>query len=245
MDNVKSNEGKELAIEVAGKRYARYPIRTETIMPTDVIGVVIEKYVRPHIKMGDTLFISERIIAIMQGRAYPIDEIKPSWLAKLLVRFVHKSPYGIGLGSPWTMELAIREAGAPLMLIGALASVLTKPLGMRGVFYRVVGHNINAIDGPCDNTVPPFNKYAKLGPLNPDKVAGDIRQQLGIEVVIIDANDLGVNVLGRSSESISKSWCEQVFRDNPLGQSSERTPLCLVEEIESHDESGLPANLEH
>jgi len=43
--------------------------------------------------------------------AFPIKDIRPSFLAKFLVKFVHKSPYGIGLGSPWTMELAIKEGG--------------------------------------------------------------------------------------------------------------------------------------
>jgi len=47
-------------------------------------------------------------------------------------------------------------------------------------------------------------------------------------VVIIDANDLGVNVLGKSNKNISDDFCQKVFKDNPLGQASEQTPLCIV-----------------
>ena len=182
-------------------------------------------------QLDDMLFISERVVAISQGRAFPIKDIKPSFLAKFLVKFVYKSPYGIGLGSPWTMELAIREAGAFRILLGVAASALTKPFGIKGVFYRVVGKNVNAIDGPCDYTLPPYNGYAKLGPAEPHKVAKNIKSEIGHDVVIIDANDLGVSILGKSNSNIPDMFCKNVFKDNPLGQSKEQTPLCIIRKI--------------
>ncbi len=215
-------------IEVGGKQYARFPIKTHVITKDDNIIEVCQKYVSPHIESGDILFISERIVAIAQGRAFPIKDIEPSSLANFLVKFVYKSPYGIGLGSPWTMELAIREVGTPRILLAALVAAVTKPLGLKGVFYHVAGKNINAIDGPCSYTLPPYNKYAKLAPLRPHQTAKDIKDKLNAEVVIIDANDLGVAILGKSTSEITDDFCRQIFRDNPLGQSSEQTPLCLV-----------------
>ena len=53
----------------------------------------------------------------------------------------------------------------------------------------------------------------------------------GHDVVIIDANDLGVAVLGKSSKDITDDFCKNVFKDNPLGQSAEQTPLCIVRKI--------------
>jgi F420-0:gamma-glutamyl ligase-like protein len=231
MQELKSNADKKLTIEVSSGTYARLPIRTHIVTIDDTMSDIVKRYAQPHLLDGDMLFISERIVAISQGRAFPIKDIRPSPLAKFLVRFVHKSPYGIGLGSPWTMELAIREAGAARILLGTFAAALTKPFGMRGVFYKVVGKNINAIDGPCDYTLPPYNEYAKLGPAEPDTVARNLKSELHHEVVIIDANDLGVAILGKSSEDISDDFCKNVFRDNPLGQSAEQTPLCIVRKI--------------
>jgi len=222
------NAGKNLTIELPGGSYARLPIRTHVVTVGDTMSDIMKRYAEPHLIDDDLLFISERIVAISQGRAFPIKDIHPSRLAKFLVRFVHKSPYGIGLGSPWTMELAIREAGAARILLGTLAAAVTKPFGIRGVFYRVVGKNINAIDGPCDYTLPPYNEYAKLGPAEPDKVARELKSLLRHDVVIIDANDLGVAILGKSSKDIPDDFCKQVFRDNPLGQTDEQTPLCIV-----------------
>ena len=231
MNEILPNQDKQLEIEVKGNNYLRLPLKTKIITSGDNLISLIEEYTAPYKKDGDFLFISEKIVAIAQGRAFPIDEIKPSALAKLLVKFVHKSPYGIGLGSPWTMQLAIKEAGVLRMLFAAFISALTKPFGVKGLFYKVVGKNINAIDGPCDYTLPPYNHYAKLGPAKPNKVAREISEKINLPVVIIDANDLGANVLGKSEPEIDNEFCLAVFRDNPLGQGSEQTPLCLVRKI--------------
>jgi len=222
------NEGKALSIPVDGVAWSRLPIRTHTIMAKDDLTEVVTRYAGPHLQPGDVLFLSERMVAITQGRAIPIEDVRPTRLANFLVRFVHKSPYGIGIGSPWTMELAIREVGVPRMLLGAGVAALTKPFGVRGAFYRVVGPKVRSIDGPCDNTLPPYNHYATLGPADPRKVARALSKAIEHEVVIIDANDLGVNVLGVSSRMIREDWAVAVFADNPLGQSDQRTPICIV-----------------
>ncbi|MBI5254456.1 coenzyme F420-0:L-glutamate ligase [Candidatus Falkowbacteria bacterium] len=226
-----ANPGKQLTITVGNVEYARIPLKTHVVTKDDNIIDIVEKYAAPFLQQNDILFISEKIVAISQGRAFPIADIQPSALAKLLVKFVQKSPYGIGLGSPWTMELAIREAGIFKMLFAAFLSAITKPFGIRGVFYKIIGKNINAIDGPCDYTLPPYNKYAKLGPINPNGVAKKIKEKFGCDVVIIDANDIGVNVLGKSNQQISDEFCATVFKDNPLGQASEQTPIGILRKI--------------
>lgn len=222
------NPGKDLDIVVAGKKYQRLPIRTHVIKKEDELVEVVQKYVSPHLQDGDFVFISEKIVAITQGRAFPIKDIQPRWLATFLSRFVQKTPHGIGLGSPWTMELALQDVGVTRILLAAFVGAVTKPFGVKGLFYRVAGRRAAAVDGPCDYTIPPYNKYAKMSPLEPDKVARDLRDKLGHEVVIIDANDLGVDVLGKSSNILTDKFCEQVFKDNPLGQTDEQTPLCIV-----------------
>ncbi len=231
MSELKPNPGKNLQIEVEGEKYLRLPIKTHVIKKEDNLEKIMTRYLKPRLKKGDLVFISERAVAITQGRAFPVKDIKTSFLARFLSKYVYRSPYGIGIGSPWTMELAIREVGRIRIFLGVLASVITKPLGIRGVFYRVCGPKVAAIDGPCDYTLPPYNRYAKFGPLKPNKVAKELKNLLGSEVVIIDANDLGVAVLGRSDKKISPDFARRVFRDNPLGQGSESTPLCLIRKI--------------
>jgi len=231
MEDILPNQGKNLIIEVAGVKYERYPFKTHVISDQDNMVEVLKKYLSSYWQPDDMIFISEKIVAINQGRAYPIKDIHPSKLAYFLLKFVHKSPYGIGIASPWTMELAIREAGYPKLFLGLIASAITKPFGIKGVFYRICGKTVAAIDGPADYVLPPYNKYAKLGPLHPDKTAKELKEAINYEVVIIDANDIGVSVLGKSNKDISDKWACAVFKDNPLGQTNQQTPLCLVRKV--------------
>ena len=231
MDTLLPNKNKNLIINVDGVEYARMPVRTHVILAKDDLKTILSQYLKPHLKEGDMIFISEKIVAITQGRSYPIKDIKPSRLAKILVRFVRKTPYGIGIGSPWTMELAVREAGSIKIILAAMVAAITKPLGIKGMFYHIVGKEVASIDGPCDYTLPPYNKYAKLGPKNPGKAAEFLKGKIGYDVVIIDANDLGVSVLGKSNKNISDDWASKVFRDNPLGQTNEQTPLCIIRKV--------------
>lgn len=222
------NEGKKLAIEIDGVSYLRIPVKTHVVMREDDLFEVLDKYTKEIRQPSDIIFVSEKIVAITQGRSFPISEIKPGWFAKFLVKFVYKSPYGIGLGSPYTMQLAVEDVGVPRLLLGCAAALVTKPFGVRGAFYKVCGPRAYAIDGPCDYTLPPYNKYAKMAPKNPDKVARKLKEQLGHEVIVLDANDLNVDILGKSSKDLDVKLLKALFKDNPLGQSSQQTPVAIV-----------------
>ena len=238
------NGTKNLIISTEEGDFARYPVMTHVVKSGDDLEEMMETYLMKYLQEGDRIFISEKIVAISQGRAFPIDEIKPRRLARFLCRFVYKTPYGIGLGSPWTMELAIRELGAPKILFAAFCSAVTKLFGIRGVFYRICGPRARAIDGPCDCTLPPYNHYAKLAPRKPDEVAARLAKKTGVPVVIIDANDLGVEVLGRSDKkALTVPWCRAVFKDNPLDQSRQQTPLCIVRPVTKEEGERLIAEL--
>lgn len=231
MEKLQANEGKNLEIEVNGIKYLRIPVKTHVVMKEDDLFEVVNKYTKDIRKPDDIIFCSEKVIAITQGRAFPISEIKPSWFAKFLVKFVYKSPYGIGLGSPYTMQLAIKDVGIPRLLLGCAAALVTKPFGVRGAFYKVCGQGAYAIDGPCDCTIPPYNRYAKMAPKNPDKVARQMKEKLGNEFIVLDANDLNVDILGKSSKNLDVKFLKALFKDNPLGQNSQQTPIAIVRKV--------------
>lgn len=230
MKNTRPNKGKNTEIYIGNSTYARYPIKTHRIGEGESMVDVVQHYARPLLEKNDTIVISERVVAISQGRSYLLEDIHPGWWARQLYVFVHNNPGGIGLRSPYTMQLAIQEAGLWRILLAAVAAVFTKPLGLKGVFYHVAGNNINAIDGPCDYTLPPGNKSAKLGPKNPQRVAEEVAQVCGVGVAIIDANDLGVNVLG-VSRGVDEKLVHDAFLDNPMGQTDEQTPITLLRKI--------------
>lgn len=218
-------------IEVAGQKFQREMIKTKLVTKGDNIVEVVSTATDGLRMPGDIIFISERIVAISQGRSYPIAEIQPRPMATFLSRYVNKTKHGIGLGSPWTMELALREVSLFRILFAAGVSAITRPFGIKGLFYRIAGNNVNAIDGPTANTIAPYNTHAKLGPKNPSGVAKNIAEILKCQVAIVDSNDLGMNVLGRSDSSLTDKFCTEVFKGNPFGQSSEQTPVAIIRKI--------------
>ena len=230
---------KKLDIKISGKTYSRHLIKTEPFKKGDDYVNKISEYVDKIMKKTNKrwfVVVSEKIVAIAQGRSYFIWDIKPSFWARTLSKYVKKTPYGIGLGSPWTMQIAIQEVGLLKILQATLVSVITKFFGVNGMFYRIAGETVRSIDGPTEYSLYPSNVSAKLGPKEPQLVAQNIKYQIinnqyqisnFLGVVVIDANDIGVNILGNST-GLEKKLIEKVFKDNPMGQTNEQTPITLV-----------------
>ena len=177
---------------------------------------------------GDVLFISEKCVACTQKRAIYMKDIKPRRLAVILSHYVTKTPHGIGLGIPETMEMALRECGTLRILFAAVIGAIGKIFGKRGWFYIVAGPKASSIDGPCHNTIPPYNECVVLGPLNPNETAADIAKHIGHPVLIVDINDLGGNILGASDPAADRDLYARILKDNPLGQSRESTPMGII-----------------
>ncbi|MCK5459834.1 coenzyme F420-0:L-glutamate ligase [Candidatus Parcubacteria bacterium] len=225
------NPHKNLVIEINGKKYARYPVKTHLITPDDKDPVeTICKYAKNIVQKDDIVFVSEKVIAVMQGRSYQIDEIKASKIATQLSKYVYRNPAGIGLAMPETMQLAIEEAGLLRILFAAFVAAMTKPFGIKGMFYRIAGDKARSIDGPVPYAIPPYNNYASKGPTNPKKIAENISAEINIPTAIVDANDLGVRILG-ASKGVDKKLLSKILKDNPLGQCDECTPIGIIREI--------------
>ena len=225
------NPGKNLIIEVDGKKFARYPVKTKLITPEDKeISQIILEYAKPHVQPGDIIFVSEKAVAITQGRAYDIKDNKASSLAKFLSKHVTKTPIGIGLGSPETMQLALEEVGVVRIFIAAVIGGLGKIFGVRGLFYIVAGDGARSIDGAVPYAIAPYNHYVSKGPLNANEVAKKISEKIGVSVAIVDANDIGVNILG-TSFAVDKKFIARAIKDNPLGQSDEQTPVGIIRAV--------------
>ncbi|PVE95569.1 F420-0--gamma-glutamyl ligase [Microbacterium sp. TPD7012] len=230
---MQANEGKALETSVDGKSFARIPLRTRVVMPNDDLDAVITEYAKDAVRPGDLLFVTEKIVAITQGRSYRLDEIKPRKLALFLSKYVTRTPYGIGLGMPETMEMALRECGTPRILVASAVAAVTKAFGRRGDFYRIAGDKARAIDGPTSHTIPPYNEAVVLGPKDPRGVAAHLKALLGgdLEVAVVDINDLGGNILGSTLDRNGERRLVKILGDNPLGQGRESTPLGIVREV--------------
>jgi len=227
-------------IIVNKKDYYRHPIKTDVFKKGDNIAEKISKIIidtLPQYKTNSEkkwfVVISEKIVATAQGRAHFIWDIKPSFWANILSRFVSRVPWGIGLGSPWTMQLAIQEVGLIKILYASFLGGFGKLIGKKGLFYQVAGRSAAGIDGPTEYSLYPANVSAKLLPKDSPKVCMEIDEAIKLKTqnylgsVIIDANDIGRNVLGNTTE-LPDSLIEKIFQDNPMGQTNEQTPVTIV-----------------
>ncbi len=228
--------------------WARVPVRTPRVEPGDDLEEVLTEALvgacggRLGLRAGDVVAISEKAVAISQGRSFPVSSVSAGFLARRLSRYVKRSPAGIGLGIPETMQLAIDEVGPKRILAASVAGAAARLVGVSGTFYRVAGPAVRAIDGPTAGTLPPYDTHAKLAPADPDGVAATLSKRFSehaggiVEVAIVDANDRGVNVLGTSVVALAAAgrlselvaW---LFGDNPLGQGAEQTPVALLRRV--------------
>lgn len=215
-------------VELDGMKVSRVWVRTGLLTEKDELAAVLGRFVRPVLRDGDIVTIAESPVAIMQGRAIPVSKIRPGFWASVLWRFVKKVPYGIGLRSPWSMQCAIDEVGAPRILWASIAGFWGKLRGRSGDFYRVAGKQAAMVDAAHTSGVKEYYECVIKGPLDPDGVAGKMKDLTGCECAVVDANDIfGCAVVG-ASDGLDFELVRQAMKDNPAGQGDAMTPIIIL-----------------
>jgi hypothetical protein len=223
-----AKKAKPPVIEAAGRRIRRIPVKTQVLLETDPMAETVKRYALAVAQPGDIITIAESPVAVMQGRAIPITRIRPGFWASLLWRFVKKVPYGIGLRSPWSMQCAIEEVGAPRIIRASMAGAWGKLRGRSGDFYRVAGKQAAMIDAAHTSGVKEFYECVIKGPKDPDGTAQLLAKELGLPVAIVDANDIfGCAVVGAAA-GLDVRLVQEAMRDNPAGQGDELTPIIIL-----------------
>jgi F420-0:gamma-glutamyl ligase len=226
-----TNPGRAATIDVRGASYARIPVKTHVITDADDIVDVIERYAGPLLEEGDIVVVSEKVVAITQGRAIPVEQIRVGTLAKLLWPRVRQVKYGIGLRSPYSMQCAIDECGRARILLAAVVGAIGKLLGRSGDFYRVAGSQAAMIDAAGTAGIDQFKGSVIKGPKDPDGVTRRIADRLGVGAAVVDVNDIGGSWAVGASPGLDRSLVEAAMKDNPLGQSAEQTPVGIIRRI--------------
>lgn len=227
-----ANENKKLEVVVEGKSYNRYAIKTHYIQIGEDYVDVMKKYVSPVYEKGDIISISEKIIALCQKRIIYKKDMKVGFMAKFLSKFAMSSDAGIGVDSPYKMQFAIDHCGKIKVLFAAICAGIGKMFKKKGVFYNIVGMEVTGLDGFYDKVFPEYGEFGIRIPENPKGVCNEIYEKLGIKAMIVDANDLSVEILGKA-DKIDKDdeYLKKLIKDNPAGQSKQLTPLILIRKV--------------
>jgi len=206
--------------------YERILVRTPWLGPDDDLVEVARVAMAPICRPTDTCFVAEKLVVLLSGRAVPAASLRPGRVARLLAPRVR--PYGdsLGLSIPAKMQYVVEHAGAVRVVLAAAAAAATRPLGVRGVFYRLAGSLARDLDGMrppyLDTLLPPLPAQVAV------RWCERLASRLGAEVAIVDINDRGGTVRGRSLHALPAAEILVALRDNPLGHCEQATPLGLL-----------------
>jgi F420-0:gamma-glutamyl ligase len=201
------------------------PLQTKIITPEDRLLQIVADYAGPQLRSGDTLVLAESVVAITQGRLVRPEQVRPTYWALALARFVSQDG---SLSSPYAMQVIMNENGALRTLFAFCAAAVTHLVfGRRGDFYRFAGQQASLVDDVTGN-MPPFDKHIVLGPNHPEQVVAEIREQFGVEAAIIDANDLGRTKILAATSGANQKLLLKAFRANPAGNADQQTPIVII-----------------
>jgi len=72
-----------------------------------------------------------------------------------------------------------------------------------------------------------------LGPVNCDTLCSQLKKKYGFSFLIVDANDIGQNILGKSPDLRGKEKIFlEILKDNPAGQADEMTPILILRKVD-------------
>ena len=226
------NNNKAALITVNNKQYRRKAIKTHFVKQGESYINIMQTYALPEYQEGDFISISEKIIALCQNRVVKKEDLKVGFWTKTLSKFASRTSAGVGVGEALKMQYAINKVGLPKILYASVASAVTKLFGKKGVFYEIVGQEVAGLDGFYNKV---WDEYGEIGiemPENPFGVCNEIKEKLGISCMLVDANDLGQEILGFSDDLKEKEpFLKEFIKDNPAGQEKELTPIILMKEI--------------
>lgn len=216
-------------VVVDGRSYERILVHTHLIHIKEPLEPILDSGLRPLLKAGDWVAMSEKVIAISEGRVVHQSVVRAGLLAKLIVKGTRKYEHDVAFSDPRKMQVAIMQTGSARAAFAMVVGGITRLFGRHGDFWRIAGHRISEIDGFNPDTVKPFDEFAMLGPADPARASAAFARFLGHPVIIIDGNNINVEVLGMSPDMpVDKATARRALLDNPMGQGDELTPFVIV-----------------
>ncbi len=213
-----------------GRKYDRYAIQTHFVEVGEDQAELVRRYVLPLAQDGDVLSFGAKVMAMCTGNVRTKEQEKPGFWARLLSPHASETTAGIGMHDPYKLQLAIDMVGAPKVVFASVASAVTKLFGMKGVFYKIVGKDVAGIDGfYYRSSFKRYHDLALINNTNPVELCDGLEAKTGIPTVLMDANDIDQNQLGKCDDfPLTDEEIQDAMADNPSGQGDELTPLILI-----------------
>ena len=213
-----------------GRTYDRFAVQTHFVEIGEDQVELVRRYILPLYQKGDVLSFGAKVMAMCTRNVKTRDEVKPGFWANHLWRFAGINSTGVGMHEPYKLQLVIDMCGLPRVLFAAFVSAVTRPFGVHGLFYKICGKGVGGIDGfYFRSSFDRYKELALINPPNPVELCNQLEKDTGIPVVLMDANDIEQNQLGKCDDfPLSDEEIQDAMSDNPSGQGDELTPLILI-----------------
>ena len=121
------------------------------------------------------------------------------------------------------------------MIWAAVCAGFGKLVGKHGVFYDMLGDEVYGLDGFYGRDIPEYEHMGVSIPENPSGVCDEIYEKCGILMMIVDASDLAVDLLGKCAklDGYTDAQLLEMIADNPAGQDRQLTPFILIRKKEA------------
>ena len=177
--------------------------------------------------------VAESVVAITQGRIVRPEDLKISRVAQFCCRFI---PDVGSLASPHGMQSLMNVEGKWRVAAALFAGSLGKLVGKSGLFYKWGGEQTALIDD-VTGTMPPFDKHIVYGPRDPEDVVARLKERLGcFGAVIADVNDLKRSRIVGVTDGTKGELVAKLLIDNPFGNASQKTPICIIKNFRQYQE---------
>ncbi|MEV0288365.1 hypothetical protein AB0H36_29955 [Kribbella sp. NPDC050820] len=200
-------------------------VPTRWLEPTDDLTLALAEHL-PALSSDDTIVISEKVAVLLSGGAVPIASLGVGALARFLAGRVRPRSGSQGLSVPAKMQYVVQTQGRVRISLAVLCAGFTRPLGHKGMFYRVAGNLARDLDGarpPYDDVlIPPMPPYQAV------ELCRRLEARFQAGVAIVDINDFGGSIRATSSRSLPPADLLRILGGNPLGQRRTGTPFGVV-----------------
>lgn len=216
-----------------GRRYQRYAIQTHFVQRRESQAELVRRYVLPLYQKGDVLAFGAKVMAMCTDSVKTKDDVHPGLFARTAARFAGINSTGVGMHEPYKLQLVVDMCGLPRVLLASFVSAVTRPFGVKGLFYKICGHGVAGIDGfYFRSSFDVYKEMALINPEHPQELCDALTAETGVPTVLMDANDIDQNQLGKALDfPLTDDQIQDALRDNPFGQGDELTPLILIRPV--------------
>lgn len=228
------NLEKNIEIQVGNKMYNRHVVKTDYIPVNTSIEELVEKYIVPIYKKGDILYLSKTLISICTSQVLYKLDIHVGKLAKNVSKNISLIRNEGRAVNKLAMQVAIYLIG-PIKTLFAyfLASFSSNPSKARKSFIKHAGDSVSLIGGLISDSFPEYEDFAILPPVEAAEKCADIRKKYGITCFVASVDDSNFYLIASSRDmKIPEEILEDILKDNPLGEKTTSTPMCLIREEE-------------